>query len=182
MQNIEIFTNHYTPGKSYAEPTSEIIQKYKEIFPEFLMRLWQDDGFTHYGEGFLWTVNPEEFIEPLQWFLGDSEIGHAIIRTAFGGIIFHYRNNYHYLSPISLEIFELVNRLDMIMNYDLCESRSLKEAYFYDIYQKAFNRLGIPASNECYAFVPAIPLGGKVDAKNIQKVKLKEHLLLLSQV
>ncbi len=42
--------------------------------------------------------------------------------------------------------------------------------------------LGSPAYDECYGYVPLLPLGGAEKAENLQKVKLREHLELMCQM
>ncbi len=54
---------------------------------------------------------------------------------------------------------------------------------------EAYGKIEIPALekygsveiDECLTFVPALVLGGDEDIRNIQKVKLKENLEILSQ-
>lgn len=39
-----------------------------------------------------------------------------------------------------------------------------------------------PAYNECYAYTPLLCLGGGKKAEHLRKVKLKEHIALITQV
>ncbi|WP_324604070.1 T6SS immunity protein Tdi1 domain-containing protein [Paenilisteria weihenstephanensis] len=47
-------------------------------------------------------------------------------------------------------------------------------------YQEAVKKLGTPAYDECFGYVPLLALGGSEKMENLQKVKLKEHILLIS--
>jgi hypothetical protein len=49
-------------------------------------------------------------------------------------------------------------------------------------YRQALPRLGPPARDEVYAYVPTLALGGAEDASALQKVKLREHLSFLAQL
>lgn len=44
-----------------------------------------------------------------------------------------------------------------------------------------YGHLELPALDECLTFVPPLVLDGEEDIRNIQKVKLKENLEILSQ-
>ncbi|WP_376699423.1 T6SS immunity protein Tdi1 domain-containing protein [Listeria booriae] len=56
-----------------------------------------------------------------------------------------------------------------------------KEKYF-DLaqYREAVEQLGEPAYDECFGYVPLLALGGAEKVENLQKVKLREHILLIS--
>ncbi|WP_420912016.1 T6SS immunity protein Tdi1 domain-containing protein [Listeria cornellensis] len=46
--------------------------------------------------------------------------------------------------------------------------------------KKQLKKLGTPAYDECFGYVPLLALGGAEKVENLQKVKLKEHILLIS--
>ena len=50
------------------------------------------------------------------------------------------------------------------------------------LYDEAKERLGPPERDECYAFVPALALGGAETADSVQRVKIREHLGVLAQL
>ena len=50
------------------------------------------------------------------------------------------------------------------------------------LFQPALDHLGPLKSDEMYGFVPALALGGPMELKNLQRVKLIEHLEFLSQL
>jgi hypothetical protein len=64
----------------------------------------------------------------------------------------------------------------------LVDKDMLKDNFLMDFYLKTVNKLGAPNLDECYAFVPALGMGGDKDIKNIQRVPYKEQLIILSQL
>lgn len=48
-------------------------------------------------------------------------------------------------------------------------------------YPEAVQKYGEPAFDECFGYVPLLSLGGPEVAENLQKVKLREHLNLITQ-
>ncbi|MNL41323.1 GAD-like domain protein [compost metagenome] len=51
---------------------------------------------------------------------------------------------------------------------------------YQNMMPQALKALGELEPGEVYGFVPALSVGGRNTVKNLQKVKLKEHLLLLA--
>ncbi|SCN06106.1 protein of unknown function [Bacillus wiedmannii] len=48
-------------------------------------------------------------------------------------------------------------------------------------YLVAIQNYGIPAYNECFGYIPLLGLGGTEKVENLQKVKLIEHIYLITQ-
>ncbi|MBC1793499.1 DUF1851 domain-containing protein [Listeria booriae] len=55
-----------------------------------------------------------------------------------------------------------------------------EENLMWNPYQEAAKKLGTPAYEECFGYVPILALGGPEKVENLKKVKLKEHILLFS--
>ena len=49
-------------------------------------------------------------------------------------------------------------------------------------YLEAVNKFGMLEPDECFGYVPLLGLGGREDIDNISKVKIKEHIELISQM
>lgn len=76
----------------------------------------------------------------------------------------------------------LIDDVELFFNSSLCSDRYLDKVLWRDLYRKAIRRLGRPEADQCYAFEPALALGGKPTASTLRKVKLREHLGLLAQL
>ena len=51
-----------------------------------------------------------------------------------------------------------------------------------DQYTEAVNRLGKLEHDECFGYVPLLGLGGSEKVENLKKVKIREHIEIISQL
>lgn len=64
----------------------------------------------------------------------------------------------------------------------LCDKEIAEKILRVSLYQEAVARLGPPARDECYAFEPALALGGPGTADTLRRVAVREHLGILAQL
>ena len=64
---------------------------------------------------------------------------------------------------------------------DLDDESFLDEELDWNPYPEAVNKYGQPAFNECFGYVPLLGLGGPEKVENLSKVKLVEHIYLITQ-
>lgn len=74
----------------------------------------------------------------------------------------------------------------MISNFDLFmvllnDDSFTKKFFRFDFYNKLTKEQGSLENDECFGYVPLLVLGGTEKIENIKKVKLKEHILLMSE-
>ena len=50
------------------------------------------------------------------------------------------------------------------------------------LYEEAINKYGQLEYEECFGFVPVLPMGGKKDVDHLEKVNEKVHIALITQV
>lgn len=169
--------------KETLKPASEsVIKQFKDVLPEFLVQEWQGRGFASYMGGLLMTTDPNDFYEVLEGWVDDPKNCHVIMRTAFGsfyylkGDNYYGRNVFHNITSNHQKDFSLT------IEFSLSRKDTQNESLQRPIYTKAAKRIGSPAYDEVFAFVPAIALGGDYNPDTIRKVKLKEHLAFLSQL
>lgn len=160
----------------------DTIAKYTGILPDFLLEEWRERGFSHYMKGLLQTTNPEDYYDVLEGWVTEPQKCHVVLRTAFGSMYYLKDSEYHYISVVHNLFSHLQKRLDFIIRFSLCNKENQKGILYKDIYTKAFKRLGAPGSDEVYAFIPAIALGGNYSPDTIKLAKLKEHLSFLEQI
>lgn len=193
-QNIDIFITYNGTGNAYQSVAPILIDKYDSILPEFLINYWRENGLCNFKDGFFSMVNPDDYAEILSFFKKDTAHCHVVLRTAFGGLIYLNQKakirkriegeerKYNYICPIRRNVTHFTDYLHDVMNGWLTTEEIYAPLMFSNLYDQARKRLPPPAPDECYAFVPAIALGGDMDPDNIALVKQKEHLLFLSQL
>jgi len=109
----------------------------------------------------------------------DAEV---ILRTGFGDMIYWANSAFQLVDVDYGEHSTLTARAEVLFEYVLCPGELLEKVLDEPIFKKALPRLGPPAPDECYGYVPAIALGGTHEPSNLKRVKLNEHLSILSQL
>jgi hypothetical protein len=112
---------------------------------------------------------------------GDENDGWVIARTCFGdlyvvkaGKIYLYQSSFN-------KFLEGGKDVESLFNTFLVHTEFADKFLFRDMYREAHDRLGDAGYNECYGFVPAIPLGGPESVDNLQKVTIREYLSIIIQ-
>lgn len=197
------FYNYASFGPAIDEviPTASFCNDYKDILPDQLIKYWQQYGFSGWGEGLFWIVNPSDYQQLLKsWLEGTPFEGrndfHVIARSAFGQIFIWGENDGHCLDiqPAYGMIYpntgakdKLIKRgKDKSIQYLFASTRKsecdLKDESEHPLFQRAKEKLGQLSHDEIYAFVPALALGGRAELKHLQKVKIIEHLSFLADL
>jgi hypothetical protein len=179
---FERFEEKHDPAKDCQKVPDQDLTYYKNKLPDDLLAFWAESGWCSYGDGLLWTVNPSDYSEILKEWIKDGGELHAFVRTAFGSIVFWDGKLAHFLDVLSGDVSTLFDTMDFNFDGSLSDDKYLDAVVRQKIFKEALPRLGPPARDECYAFVPALPLGGSESADTLQKVKLREHLHLLMQL
>ena len=179
MENPLDLLNFYKTMKPADDAT---IRQFMGILPDFLLDDWRNRGFASYLKGLLMTTNPNDFYDVLEGWVDEPEKCHVVYRTAFGSFLYLKDGTYYNRSVIHNLISNFYHDLSVIIEFSLTRKDTQKDSLHNDIYKKALKRLGPPAYDEVYAFVPVISMGGDYNPDTIQKVKLKEHLAFLEQV
>lgn len=189
-----------------ATKTDQItINSYKRELPNRLIEYWKKYGFCGWGDGILWVVNPEDYSEVLKKWLDESHFAkrekagidkyYVIARGAFGRLFVWGKTSgqsikinplYGMLIP-SDESTDLINDgPDMLI--DLFFASSSKSDFEEEdeaerpLFESALRQLGPLESDEMYAFVPALALGGTNKLENLKKVKVIEYLNFLADL
>lgn len=158
----------------------ELVSKYEAILPDELTRIWRDYGFGSMYSGYIKVINPEEYQELLNetYFRGTSSV--PIFATAFGDIITLEEGQY-----IGMVKYKDGNFVMLAKNFKRF-MQNLADDYFWEKYfqifqyEEAVKKLGEPEHDECFGYVPLLGLGGSEKADNLNKVKIKEHIELIS--
>ena len=169
------------------KPTPELIDQYRDRVPPEMLSVWQNYGFGTFCEGYLKIVNPDDYADLLADTYEHTStpaptqaIPLVLFATAMGDLLVWERGylvlvDYRHGNTNSVAInFELLFR-------DFADNYFLREDLRWEPYPAARARLGEPAFDECFGYVPLLALGGPEVAENLEKVKLREHLALIGQ-
>lgn len=189
---VEAFYRLNPVDRVYATIQPSVIDRYRNIVPDFLLEIWQTEGLTSHADGFFWLVNPEQYVEAIKRFIPHEPGLHVLLRTAFGGMVYlneaagsaesRYRERYLYLCPVFRRITEMSSHLPSVMNGWLTTEDICDELFLMRLYKQARCRLAPPKQDECYGFTPAIALGGDLSPDCLAPYKLAQHLNFLAQL
>lgn len=160
----------------------KLLQKYKTIVPDELIKIWEDYGFGRLIGGYLKVINPEDYQELLNetYFRGNISI--PILATVFGDIVTLEEGQY-----IGMVKYKNGNFVMLAKSFERfmqnLENEYFLEKYFQiPQYTEAVNKLGKLEQGECFGYVPLLGLGGSEKVDNLDKVKIREHIELISQM
>lgn len=156
---------------------------YENSLPSDILEFWKEVGFGDQMEGYLKVVNPKEYEDFLEDSFDDpdhSAIAFAI--TAFGDILVWDVDCIKQLNYRRGQVRVAGTKFTTFVNHRLTKWENISFSMDGGQYKEAAELYGPPAFDECFAYVPALALGGSEKIENIKKVKLREHLLLLSSI
>lgn len=196
----EEFVENFGVGTQYEAITDEFLSKYESIFPDGLLEFWRKEGWSSYADGLVWTVNPDKFAWVVDgWVRAVPEMPvdskyFIIARSAFG--------NFYCLSLDSKKIFSIsCPDVTVVASKDCFVSApgsaelaaglffSLADTDYFDyddenqspLFERALERLGPLAHDECYGFVPLLSLGGVASLDHLEKVRMDVHIDIIRQ-
>lgn len=179
---LDRFFIKYPNFQIESTPELDFFDEYRTKAPKELVAFWESHGFGNYMNGYLKFVNPNDYKWLSEYIVSPRQPNFVVAITAFADVItwecdcFDYADFRHgYREVIGIDFNILFN---FIFTDDTFFPRKLKAGNF----EKAVKKLGMPNYNECFAYVPALALGGSEKIDNIKKVKLREHLEILTQL
>lgn len=165
-----------------AAMPQEVIEKYRDQVPSELVQVWEEDGLGTFLDGYLKVVNPDDYLELVQetYFRGDISI--PIFATAFGDIIVCEEKQYLRMVKYKDATFATFLE-DLSLFIKFLPDESFTDDYFdLPLYCAAVERYGSLDYAQCFGFVPLLALGGFKDVKHLDKVKMYEHISLITQL
>jgi hypothetical protein len=174
QQHPKKISEEFLPEKTLKKIAKEIDEPYSDFLREH--------GVAGYDNGFIWSVDPYEFTDQITNWKLNKKTDHIIARTAFGDLflwtgrkVMMVQVNYNKIAEYGGD------SIARLYDISFLNPRAMTKMFYKDLFDKAVKKLGPLKPDECYGFVPALPLGGKEDVKNLQKIQLKPYLEMLSQ-
>jgi hypothetical protein len=175
------------------EVPASSIERYRGKLPNQLLEYWAEHGWSGYGDGIFWILNPQEYEGVVASWIGGTKLEerdtyHLIARSAFGDLYLWGEK-----TGFSLKITSVFSRC-VIHNFELrieemdrefqdfLLSTDVDSNDYGDLFKPAKKKLGTLRHDEMYGFVPALMFGGPDTLDHLEKVKAVEHLTLLSQI
>lgn len=201
-QFIENFLGYEGFGPPFASrPVPlEKIKRFRGHLPDKLLEYWQTYGWCGYAKGLFWTVDPDEWEDELEAWLGDTpfmerDAYYVIGRTAFGELIFWGEKTGQSIKIITAwgMIFPSFNdaefkedgpdlALQLFFSSISRDAFDLLDEHEKPLFDRALEKLGSLDHETMYGFVPALALGGSPKLENLQKFDAHVHLDILSQL
>lgn len=159
----------------------DIIARYEKEIPEQLLDIWKNQGLGTLLDGYVKVINPEEYEELLakSYFLASESI--PIMTTAFGDIITWENNKYVGIVRYKSGVRDTLSTRFPLFLRLLDDPSFIKRNFQMDLYRKAVAAYGPLEYDECFGFVPLLALGGKQNVKNMKKVKIREHIAVITE-
>ncbi|MFQ6572745.1 GAD-like domain-containing protein [Pseudomonas sp. UM16] len=190
---FSIFLEAFGSPIERREVPPSSIQRYHGKLPDQLLAYWSEHGWCGYSDGIFWMVNPQEYDGVVASWLEDTKLEtldtyHVIARSAFGDLYLWDEK-----TGASLKITSILSRYrthDSIYTGDKMDkgvraylvSKRVDTNDYGELFSPAKKKLGLLRDDEMYGFTPALKRGGPETLEHLEKFKIVEHLIFLSQI
>ena len=177
----------------YSDVSIETINKYKGKLPDELLNIWNIMGYGIYENGFIQLVNPDDYDFVFKYIdkLLEPSIVFAI--TAMGDLLIWEGNKNWTIAPNEgnrvkqIDVRKCKSRviggIDFVFDILLGDDYGISGKNFFDSkpYLDIKDKLPTLEYGQCYGYVPALALGGRVSNKNLQVVDAKTYIDIIGQ-
>ncbi len=160
----------------------DLIKKYESVLPEELLDIWENYGQGDLLDGYLRVINPEEYQELLEETYFRGKVSVPIMTTAFGDIITIEEGEYIGIVKYKNGTFGMLAKSFKRFMQFITDDYFLGKYFQIPQYEEAVKRIGKLKHDECFGYVPLLGLGGSEKVENLSKVKIREHIELISQL
>lgn len=172
--------------KKVSEVEEFTLNKYKDLLPEELINIWKTYGYGTFLEGYLKVIDPDEFSSLINESYLRSEGTIPIFTTSMADIILFERdlNQESYVVMVNYRTGKtkvVASKFSLFLRF-LEEEAFKKKALEWLPYPEAIGEYKEPGYEECFGYTPLLGLGGAEKIENLKKVKLKEHILVITEL
>lgn len=177
--------NIYNDFKQMGKVEEETINKYKEYLPKELIEAWKTYGYGTLMNGYLKAINPDDFSELINGTYLRNKGTIPIFATSMGDVILFEKdeNNETYIVMVNYRKCKtkvLASKYSLFIRF-VEEEAFRQRALDWSPYAEAVEQYSLPEYNECFGYTPLLGLGGAEKVENLKKVKLKEHILIITE-
>lgn len=166
--------------KLHSKVPSEIIEKYRELVPNEMIDLWRDYGFGTFMQGYFKSVNPEGFKEILEESSQRYKDSVVLFATGMGDLII-WSDGYVRLLNYRYGVVKTIMFTFEFFFQNINDSEFKDEDLSWQPYPEAVEQYSELEYNQCFGYTPLIGLGGAEKVENLKKVKLREHILVITE-
>mgnify|MGYP006373279059 FL=1 len=157
-----------------------MIIKYTKLVPNEIIDLWSNYGFGTFMQGYFKSVNPEEFKE----ILGESSQRYkdsfVLFATGMGDLVI-WSDGYVRLINYRYGVVKTIMFTFEFFFQNINDLEFKDEDLSWQPYPEALKQYGELDYDECFGYTPLLGLGGAEKVENLKKVKLKEHILIITE-
>jgi len=168
--------------ETYKEVEQDVISLYNNKIPKKLLDIWKKYGFGSFMNNYIKIINPNEYKELLEdsYFRGKESI--PVMLTGFGDVITWEKNRYLGIVKYRKGTFDIIeDGFEYFLN-DIMDVEYVRDFLDDSQYKEAITENGKLDFEECFGYVPLLGLGGSEKVENLKKVKIKEHIELITQM
>jgi hypothetical protein len=182
MSQFEDFVETYGPAQNCEPPAEGDLRAYEGTLPPELLQHWREAGWCAYGNQLLWIVNPKQFDGVVdEWLEFEPGTSSVFMRSAFAHLYLWHDGYVHSLDVQDGNLSRVTKNIARM--FTLLTDPELQEKILRrSLYEQVLPRLGPLGRDECYAFEPALALGGPGTPDTVRRVKIREHLGILKQI
>lgn len=160
-----------------------LVLKYEKILPVELMKIWENYGLGNsMYNGYIKIINPEQYQELLNETYFRGRISVPIFVTAFGDVIALEEGQYIGMVKYKNRDFTMLAKNFKRFMQNLADDYFWGKYFQISLYAEAVQKLGELEPDECFGYVPLLGLGGNEKIGNLNKVKIREYIELISQM
>ncbi len=165
----------------YQKSDDSIFKEYATKVPSELIEIWKNYGFGTIKGGYLKIINPSEWLDVLaeSYYVDKESI--PIFVTGMGDIIVFDSKGYFMLINYRKKMIKGVGKRINTFFMMLGSKSVLDEQFCWNPYLEAVERYGNLEYDECFGYAPLLGLGGAERVENLQKVKIKEHIQIITE-
>ena len=159
-----------------------LIEKYDKLLPDEIIYLWRTYGFGTFYNGYLKVINPDDFIVSLEKSYFQGYVSIPIFATAFGDLITWEKNQFVGIVKYRYGDNDIISDGFEFFIDDVTDGELDEEYLSIRQYNEAIKKYGSLEYDECFGYVPLLALGGKESVDNLKKVKIREHIALVTEM
>ncbi|CAM4030855.1 DUF1851 domain-containing protein [Listeria booriae] len=171
--------NIFSDFKAVESASQEIIREYEDSLPKEIIDIWRLHGFGSFFNGYIKVVNPNDYRQVLEESYFRNDVAIPIFTTGLGDIITWEENKY--LMLIKYRKSQLKGISFKYFFSDLEDEEFVEEELDSTQYFSAVEKHGSLKQEECFGYTPLLGLGGAEKVDNLKKVKLKEHIMIITE-